>query len=74
MLEPAAVEKYLQGRHSYLTKHLTLARNNGMNVCSRCETKFYITGNPDDACYGKYKHIESYDFSLNEDVTLCRID
>lgn len=45
-----------------------------MNVCARCETKFYITGNPEDACLGEYRHVAQYDFSLNEDVILCRVD
>ena len=56
LFEPEAFLKYLQGRTSYLNKHLTLAKDNGMNVCKRCEVKFYVKGNPADACLGDRKH------------------
>ena len=41
-LEESAWEKYKEGRISYLTKHLTLAKNNAMNICVNCEMKYYV--------------------------------
>ena len=73
LFEPAAFDKYLQGRKSYLQKHLTLAKQNSMNVCRRCEGKFYVAGNPDDACMGDRKHQAMYDWSKSDDVLLCEL-
>ena len=63
----------MEGRKSYLLKHLTLAKNNGMNICARCEAKFYITGNREDSCMGEHKHIQKYDWTKSEDVLECEI-
>ena len=44
-----------------------------MNICRRCEGKFYVAGNPDDACMGDRKHQAMYDWSKSDDVLLCEI-
>ena len=49
LLEEAAWEKYKEGRISYLTKHLTLCKNNAMNICTNCEQKYYVKGNKECA-------------------------
>ena len=68
-MEDEAFSKYLEGRHSYLLKHLTLAKNNAMNVCSSCEMKFYVTDKRADSCQGERKHEAKYDFTISDDVT-----
>ena len=73
LFAPEALDRYLQGRQSYLQKHLTLAKNNNMNICARCETKFYTNGNPADACMGDRRHEAAYDWSLSENVIECKI-
>jgi len=50
-MEEAAWSKYQEGRKSYLTKHLTLCKNNKMNICAKCDQKFYVAGNKDGVCY-----------------------
>jgi hypothetical protein len=72
-METLAFNKYMEGRHSYLQKHLTLAKNNDMNICRNCEMKFYIKGNRADTCGGTQPHILMYDFTQSEDVTECEI-
>ena len=68
---------YQEGRKSYLTKHLTLCKNNKMNICKWCEGKFFITANEDGACVKPASpngpHVAKYDFTLNDDVLLCEI-
>ena len=41
-MDQEAWEKYCEGRKSYLTKHLTLCKNNDMNICVSCEQKYYV--------------------------------
>jgi hypothetical protein len=50
-MEEAAWARYQEGRKSYLIKHLTLARDNKMNVCTKCEQKYYVRGNVPGCCY-----------------------
>ena len=45
ILNEKAGEKYLQGRESYLLKHLQLMKDNDMNECKKCEQRYHIRGN-----------------------------
>lgn len=65
-MEPAAWARYQEGRKSYLTKHLTLARDNKMNVCTKCEQKYYVAGNRPGSCYvDEGVHAPMCDFALD---------
>jgi len=74
-MEPAAWAKYQEGRRSYLTKHLTLARNNKMNICKKCDQKYYVAGNVVGSCYAdEQTHIAMYDFTKDpSNVLNCAI-
>ena len=37
ILTEEGYQKYLQGRESYLLKHLQLMKDNDMNMCKKCE-------------------------------------
>jgi len=39
LLEEAAMAKYRDGRQSYLLKHLTLFKDNDLNVCRKCDQR-----------------------------------
>lgn len=73
LMEEAAWAKYLEGRQSYLLKHLTLARDNKMNVCKKCEQKYYVAGNRAGSCYADQgTHVAGYDFDKDrENVLNC---
>lgn len=69
-----AYSKYLQGRESYLMKHLTLMKNNEMNICRKCEMRYHIRGNTDGQCTADdRKHEVQYDFDKDENVLNCEI-
>ena len=46
----AAYTRYLEGRKSYLLKHLNLMKSNSMNECSKCEQRYHIRGNVPGNC------------------------
>jgi len=75
LMEEAAWARYQEGRVSYLTKHLTLAKNNKMNICSKCDQKYYVSGNKEGFCYkDEGKHDAKYDFEKDpENVLNCEI-
>jgi hypothetical protein len=74
-MEPAAWAKYQEGRKSYLTKHLTLARDNKMNICKKCEQKYFVAGNRPGVCFADEKtHDAGYDFTKDpSNVLNCAI-
>ena len=70
-MEEAAWSRYQEGRKSYQIKHLTLAKNNNMNICSKCDQKFFVAGNRDGACWAdQTTHIAMYDFTKDPDNVL----
>ena len=71
VLTPAAWAKYQEGRSKYLTKHLTIAKNNKMNVCKNCEQKYFV--NASASCSKGETHEAQYDFTKDEDVLKCEI-
>ena len=73
-LNEDAVAKYREGRESFLTKHLTLWKNNGMNKCKKCGTVYHVKGNKADSCrFGGY-YEPRYDFEKDPDNVLnCEI-
>lgn len=75
LIEAAAWAKYLEGRKSYMTKHLTLCKNNKMNFCKKCEQKYYVAGNRADSCTKDHTaHEAQYDFTKDPDNVLnCEI-
>ena len=68
---------YQDGRRSYLMKHLTLCKNNKMNICRTCEGKFFVAANEDGACVKPGvkdgPHTPMYDFTISENVLECEI-
>ena len=40
-------DKYCEGRKSYLTKQLTMCKQNKMNYCKVCEMRYYIAAGKD---------------------------
>jgi hypothetical protein len=64
IINDEAHNKYLEGRESYLIKHLTLMKNNDMNICRKCEQKYHIRGNRPGMCYHEEGvHEAQYDFT-----------
>ena len=46
-----------------------------MNICAKCEQKYYVAANDeDDTCRKKGQHLPKYDFTINENVLECEID
>ena len=71
LIQEVAWQKYLEGRKSYLTKHMTLARDYKMNVCKKCDMKYYVAGNRAGACsVDQGLHDPSYDFTKDPDNVL----
>eukprot|EP00347_Sterkiella_histriomuscorum_P006207 403353651 len=75
ILTEEAHSKYLEGRESYLLKHLQLMKDNEMNECRKCEQKYYIKANQEGQCYvGQGSHEPLYDFEKDpENVLNCTI-
>ena len=76
ILTPAAWAVYQDGRRQYLTKHLTLCKNNKMNICKQCEAKYFLTNNEEGMCVKAGEegiHMPGYDFSKSENVLECEI-
>ena len=76
VLTDEAWAKYQDGRKQYLTKHLTLCKDNKMNICKVCEGKYFVSANEDGACpKGKEgeNHIPGYDFTKSDNVLECEI-
>ena len=65
--------KYQEGYKAHLLKHLTLCKNNKMNICKRCEQKYFVLANGDDQCKKGGAHDPKYDFSLSDNVLECEI-
>ena len=70
-LTETAWARYQEGRRSYLTKHLNLCKTSGMNICKKCEIKYFLTANKDGACIKGGAHDPQYDFELSENVLEC---
>ena len=73
VLTDTAWAKFQEGRTSYLIKHLTLCKNNKMNICKKCEAKYFLTANDDDACKAGGAHEPMYDFTKSDNVLECII-
>ena len=56
-------------------KHLTLCKNNKMNICKRCEGKYMVAGNEPGRCTkgDDLACDPQYDFTINDDVLQCEI-
>ena len=53
-------------------KHLTICKKNRMNICVKCEGKYFITANKEGVCkVSKGPHEPQYDFSISENVLEC---
>ena len=77
VLTDDAWAKYQDGRTQYLTKHLTLCKDNKMNICKVCEAKYFVSANEDGACPkggDDVNHIPAYDFTISENVLECGIN
>ena len=73
-MEQEAWDKYCEGRRSYLTKHLTLCKNNKMNFCKLCERKFYIKATGQTCSKSKNSGCKpAYDFTIDDNVLNCAI-
>ena len=73
VLTDEAYARWQEGRKSYLTKHLTLCKNNKMNICKKCEAKYFLTANSDDKCCKGGPCDPAWDFTKNDDVLQCGI-
>jgi hypothetical protein len=76
LMEDAAYAKFQEGRKSYLTKHLKLCKDFKMNICKKCDQKYYVAGNKDGACWSgdKGPHMAAYDFAKDpENVLNCAL-
>ena len=75
LMEEEAWNGYQEGRKSYLQKHLTLCKDNNMNLCSKCDQKFYVAGNRPGACWvDQGIHNQMYDFTKDPaNVLNCEI-
>ena len=77
ILVEEAYQKYLEGRHSYLIKHLTIMKNMSMNQCKKCEQRYHIRGNLPGQCVEALPsgtHDPQYDFTKDsENVINCEI-
>ena len=73
ILSEQAWATYQDGRRQHLTKHLTLCKDNKMNVCKNCEIKYFLTANQSGACTKGDAHEPQYDFSKSENVLECEI-
>ena len=72
MTEPT-FEKYMEGRTSYLLKHLNLMKNNSLNECKNCEMRYHIRGNAPGQCPSALPsgvHDPAYDFTKDPDNIL----
>ena len=69
--------KYHEGQSSYWTKHLTMCKQNKMNVCktAACEKKYFEKANKPGQCKlgGEHQCIPRYDFTKSENVHECEI-
>ena len=73
-MEQEAWDKYCEGRKSYMTKHLTLCKNNKMNFCKLCERKFYIKATGQTCSKSKNSGCKpAYDFTIDDNVLNCAI-
>ena len=72
-MEQEAWEKYQEGRVSYLTKHLTMCKNNKMNVCVNCDMKYYVKGNPTCSKSLSGHCTPKYDFTKDDNVLNCEM-
>ena len=50
ILTETAWNRFQEGRKQYLTKHLTMCKNNKMMVCKNCEKKYFPTNNNPGNC------------------------
>ena len=50
VLTDAGWARYQDGRRSFLLKHLALCKKNNMNFCVKCEGKYFVGANNDEAC------------------------
>ena len=73
VLTEAGWARFQEGRRSFLTKHLKLCKNNGMNICRNCETKYFLGANNDEACIKGGAHVAQYDFDISDNVLECEI-
>ena len=45
-----------------------------MNICQKCEAKYFLTANEDGACVKGGEHVAKYDFDKSENVLECDIE
>ena len=70
-MEPEAWEKAQQGHISYLTKHLTLCKQNRMNICKKCDMKYYDAAQNTRVCgVDEGRCDPRYDFTIDPDNVL----
>ena len=73
-LEPEAWERAQQGHFSYMTKHLGLWKTNNMNVCRKCEGRYYKAAEHTGCAKNAGgAHTPMYDWTLSEDPMNCEI-
>lgn len=66
ILTESAFARYLEGRTSYLLKHLNLMKSTSMNECKKCEMRYHIRGNIPGNCNASLPdgiHDPKYDFT-----------
>ena len=75
ILTETAWARFQDGRRQYLVKHLTLCKNNKMNICKNCEGKYFVSANENGKCTkGDNQPCDpQYDFTKSEDVLECGI-
>ena len=73
-MEPEAWEKAQQGHISFLTKLLTLCKNNNMNICRTCDNRYYKAAEHTGCTKNNGgPHTAKYDFTQSENVLECEI-
>ena len=73
-IEQDGWDKYCEGRKAYLLKHLTLCKQNAMNICKKCEQKYYVKAAGLNCSKGKDGvHSPQYDFAKDDNVLNCEV-
>ena len=66
-------DKYCEGRKIYLTKQLTMCKQNKMNYCRFCDIRYYIAAKKDCGKKKDTKCEPLYDFTKDDDVLNCEV-
>lgn len=72
-MEEEAWLKYCEGRKLYMTKQLTMCKNNAMNICRHCDIRYYVKANKDCGKKKDTKCEAQYDFTKDDNVLNCEV-